>query len=265
MSLAVAIQMDHVSTVDIEADSTFALALEAQKRGHALFHYLPSDLSFREHRILARAQPLRVQREKGKHYELGASEVLDLAGLDVVLMRQDPPFDMAYITATHLLEQIHPSTLVVNDPAQVRNAPEKLFVTHFEGLMPPTLITTDMRQIQEFRAEHKDIIMKPLFAAAKENPRRVVYAEGEDERVLRAVQVVLDEGLARPIVVGRPQVPPQRGQGLLRRGCPAARACTCAPWPAARPSGGRGGWPSTCLEVAGRRSRRPAMCPAAYS
>src|SRR6185369_5447666 len=111
MSLAVAIQMDHVSTVDIEADSTFALALEAQRRGHALFHYLPSDLSFREHRILARAQPMKVKREKGKHYELGASEVLDLAGLDVVLMRQDPPFDMAYITATHLLEQIHPETL----------------------------------------------------------------------------------------------------------------------------------------------------------
>jgi glutathione synthase len=163
MSLAVAIQMDHVSTVDIEADSTFALALEAQRRGHALFHYLPSDLTFREHRIVARAQPLKVKAEKGNHYVLGSSEVLDLAGLDVVLMRQDPPFDMAYITATHLLEQIHPSTLVVNDPAQVRNAPEKLFVTGFPGVQPPTLITSDPEAIYDFRARHGDMVLKPLY------------------------------------------------------------------------------------------------------
>ncbi|MEO8559243.1 MAG: glutathione synthase [Rhodospirillales bacterium] len=199
MSLAVAIQMDHVATVDIEADSTFALALEAQRRGHALFHYLPADLTFREHRILARAQPMRVKAEKGKHYELGTSEVLDLAGLDVVLMRQDPPFDMAYITATHLLEMIHPATLVVNDPAQVRNAPEKLFVTHFEGLMPPTLITSDMRQIVEFRAEHKDIIMKPLFG----NGGAGVFHLKPDDENLASLYEMFTKMSREPIIVQR--------------------------------------------------------------
>jgi len=199
MSLAVAIQMDHVSTVDIEADSTFALALEAQRRGHALFHYLPSDLTFREHRILARAQPLKVKAEKGNHYMLGSSEVLDLAGLDVVLMRQDPPFDMAYITATHLLEQIHPMTLVVNDPAQVRNAPEKLFVTHFEGLMPPTLITSDMRQILEFRKEHKDIIMKPLFG----NGGAGVFHIKPDDENLSSLFEMFSKISREPVIVQR--------------------------------------------------------------
>ena len=163
MSLAVAIQMDPIESVDIEADSTFALALEAQARGHALFHYLPQNLSLRGGRVLARAQPLEVRRRAGNFYTLGAEEILDLAGVDVVLMRQDPPFDMAYITATHVLEHIHPQTLVVNDPVSVRNAPEKLFVTHFDGLMPPTLITSNRDDIIAFRAEHGDIIVKPLF------------------------------------------------------------------------------------------------------
>ena len=163
MSLAVAIQMDPIESVDIDADSTFALALEAQARGHALFHYLPRDLFFREGRVYAKARALRVRRQRGNHAVLGAKETLDLATMDVVLMRQDPPFDMAYITATHLLEHIHPQTLVVNDPVHVRNAPEKLFVTHFEGLMPPTLISSDRTEIATFRAEHKDIIVKPLF------------------------------------------------------------------------------------------------------
>ncbi len=199
MSLAVAIQMDHVSTVDIDADSTFALALEGQRRGHALFHYLPADLSFREHRLLARAQPLRVKREKGNHYELGGSEVLDLAGLDVVLMRQDPPFDMAYITSTHLLEHVHPETLVVNDPAEVRNAPEKLFVTHFEGLMPPTLITSDMRQIVEFRAEHKDIIVKPLFG----NGGAGVFHLKPDDENLSSLLEMFTRISREPVIVQR--------------------------------------------------------------
>jgi glutathione synthase len=140
-----------------------ALALEAQARSHALFHYLPRDLFFREGRVYAKVRALQVRRERGNHARLGTSETIDLATMDVVLMRQDPPFDMAYITATHLLEHIHPQTLVVNDPVHVRNAPEKLFVTHFEGLLPPTLITSDRAEIAEFRVAHKDIIVKPLF------------------------------------------------------------------------------------------------------
>jgi glutathione synthase len=163
MKLAVAIQMDPIESVNIETDSTFALALEAQRRGHALFHYLPQNLAFAHGRLKARARPLSVKRKAGEHYTLGSSEVLDLAGVDAVLMRQDPPFDMAYITATHLLEHIHPSTLVVNDPASVRNAPEKLFVTHFPELMPPTLIASDRDEIKAFRAEHREIVVKPLY------------------------------------------------------------------------------------------------------
>jgi glutathione synthase len=163
MPLAVAIQMDHVSTIDIEADSTFMLATEAQERGHSLFHYVPDVLVFRDGTLFARAQEMEVRREKGNHFLLGAEQLLDLSTVDVVLMRQDPPFDMNYITATHLLEHIHPDTLVVNDPAEVRNAPEKLFVTHFEGVLPDTLITRDRKAIENFREEHGHIIVKPLF------------------------------------------------------------------------------------------------------
>lgn len=163
MSLAVAIQMDPMDSIDIDADSTFVLALEAQKRGHSLVHYLPRDLAFRQGRVLARVRPLEVRRARGDHFTLGEPRLIELTEMDVVLMRQDPPFDMAYITATHLLDHIHPRTLVVNDPTHVRNAPEKLLVTHFGDLMPPTLITSDREQIMDFRAEHKDIIVKPLF------------------------------------------------------------------------------------------------------
>ncbi len=164
MSLAVAIQMDPIESINVDADSTFVLALEAQARGHLLYHYGPHDLALRQGRLRARARRLKVFRATGgRHFELGEPESIDLATVDVVLMRQDPPFDLAYITATHLLEQIHPATLVVNDPASVRNAPEKLFVTHFLELMPPTLITRDRIEIEQFRAEHKDIIVKPLF------------------------------------------------------------------------------------------------------
>jgi glutathione synthase len=163
MSLAVAIQMDPVETIDIDADSTFVLMLEAQARGHSLHYYLPNALSFRDGTLTARARALEVRREKGNHASVGDLQTIDIAAMDVVLMRQDPPFDMAYITATHLLEHVHPETLVVNDPAEVRNAPEKLFVTHFDGLLPPTLITSDHDAIVAFRAEHEDIILKPLF------------------------------------------------------------------------------------------------------
>ena len=163
MKLNVAIQMDHVSTIDIDGDSTFVLGLEAQRRGYPVWHYTPADLVFRDRKVMARAQPMTLRREKGNHFTLGTAEMVDLSTLDVILLRQDPPFDMSYITTTHLLEHVHPRTLVVNDPASVRNAPEKLFVTHFDNVMPPTLISADARAIRAFRDEHKDIILKPLF------------------------------------------------------------------------------------------------------
>jgi glutathione synthase len=172
-TLKVAVQMDPIESINIDADSTFALMLEAQHRGHALWHYEVRHMALREgvkrqgerreERLLARASPVTVERKRGGHYAFGESAQLDLATMDVVLMRQDPPFDMAYITATHLLEHIHPKTLVVNDPAAVRNAPEKLLVTHFPELMPPTMITWDLDAIRSFRLEHNDIIVKPLF------------------------------------------------------------------------------------------------------
>ncbi|GAA0586915.1 glutathione synthase [Caenispirillum bisanense] len=163
MTLKVAIQMDPIQAIDIAGDSTFVLALEAQARGHALWHYEPRHLSFREGRVIAEARRLTVRRKTGDHFTLGDAEQLDLSTVDVVLMRQDPPFDMAYITATHILEHVHPKTLVVNDPASVRNAPEKLFVTHFPQLMPPTLISSDVAEIKRFRDRYEDIIVKPLF------------------------------------------------------------------------------------------------------
>ncbi|MBT7943382.1 MAG: glutathione synthase, partial [Alphaproteobacteria bacterium] len=163
MALNVAIQMDHIRTVDIDADSSFVLALEAEARGHTLYHYLPEQLSFENGRVQARAEALNVRRQQGDHFTLGAAQTIDLADMDVVLLRQDPPFDMSYITTTHLLERVHPATLVVNDPAEVRNAPEKLFVARYPDLMPPTLISRDRDRILAFRAEHKDIIIKPLY------------------------------------------------------------------------------------------------------
>src|SRR5437763_344163 len=153
MPLTVAVQMDPIQHIRIAGDSTFALLLEAQARGHTLLHYTPDRLSMRDSGVTAPVEPLRVQDVEGSHATLGVPERIDLATVDVVLMRQDPPFDMAYITATHLLERIHPKTLVVNDPAEVRNAPEKLFVTLFPQLMPPTLITRDKGEIEAFRDE----------------------------------------------------------------------------------------------------------------
>lgn len=163
MSLLVAIQMDPVHTININADSTFALGLEAQARGHRLFYYEPKELSMRDGCVYARGRPMTLRRETGNHVTLGSMEKLDLASADVVLMRQDPPFDMGYITATHMLEVVHPKTLVVNNPSEVRNAPEKLFATRFEGLLPPTLISRDPEEIKAFRKEFGDIIVKPLF------------------------------------------------------------------------------------------------------
>jgi len=164
MTLRVAVQMDPIERIGIDGDSTFVLMLEAQARGHALWHYQVKHLSMQAGRVIAHGYPVKVRREKGNHFTFGDPVELDLAkDVDVVLMRQNPPFDMAYITATHLLEFIHPKTLVVNDPASVRNAPEKLFVLNFPELMPDTLVSADMREIQKFRMKHGDIIVKPLF------------------------------------------------------------------------------------------------------
>jgi len=199
MALRVAIQMDPIERIDIAGDSTFALAMEAQARGHALSYYGPRDLSLRGAKAVARARPLTVRDKKGDHFTLGEPSVLELAALDVVLMRQDPPFDMAYISATHILERIHPRTLVVNDPFQVRNAPEKLFVTQFEDLMPPTLITTDATEIRAFRAAHKDIILKPLYG----NGGAGVFRLKPDDENLGALLEVFTQFYREPIVVQR--------------------------------------------------------------
>ncbi|WP_417520138.1 glutathione synthase [Minwuia sp.] len=163
MSLKVAVQMDPIHAIDINADSTFALMLEAAKRGHELYFYLPSELAWTGGEVRARVRSVEVRREQGNHFTLGEDRIVDLSMMDVVLLRQDPPYDMAYLTTTWLLERIHPQTLVVNDPAEVRNAPEKIFVTLFADLMPETLITRDERMIRDFYAEHKDIIVKPLY------------------------------------------------------------------------------------------------------
>jgi glutathione synthase len=199
MSLAVGIQMDPIESIDIDADSTFALALEAQARGHALFHYLPNHLVLREGRVRAKVSALSVKRERHAHYQLGTPELLDLASLDVILMRQDPPFDMSYITATHLLEHLHPQTLVVNDPVHVRNAPEKLYVTHFQQLMPPTVIASDRDQILEFRAEHGDIIIKPLFGNGGAG---VFHITREDEN-LNALLEMFTQLYREPVIAQR--------------------------------------------------------------
>ncbi len=186
MSLAVAIQMDPMEAIDIEADSTFALALEAQARGHRLHHYLPRQLSLTAQGAEAIARALEVRDRAGDHFTLGPPEAVDLGAMDVVLMRQDPPFDMAYITATHILEHVQPETLVVNDPAHVRNAPEKLFVTRFPELMPPTLITAERDLIVDFRARHGDIILKPLFGNGGAG---VFHLRPEDENLNALIEM----------------------------------------------------------------------------
>jgi glutathione synthase len=161
--LQVAVQMDPIDRINVRGDSTFALLLEAQKRGHRLAYYTPDRLAQRDGRVLAAVEALEVRDTIGDHYSLGERQRVELSSFDVVLLRQDPPFDLAYISTTHLLERVHPQTLVVNDPVHVRNAPEKVFVTEFPDLMPPTLLTRDRAEIDAFRAEHGDIVMKPLY------------------------------------------------------------------------------------------------------
>ena len=163
MALSVAVQMDHIANINIKGDSAFGLMLEAQKRGHELFHYTPDRLAMLHGEVFCTLEPLQVRDEPGNHFTLGEPERRNLRDVDAILMRQDPPFDLAYISATHFLERVHPDTLVVNDPAHVRNAPEKIFVTEFPDLMPPTLITRDETEIRAFREEYKDIVVKPLY------------------------------------------------------------------------------------------------------
>jgi glutathione synthase len=219
MSLAVAIQMDPIERIDIDADSTFVLALEAQRRGHGLFHYLPTDLSYDHGRVKALARPLEVRRERGRHFTLGAPEMLDLRTLDIVLLRQDPPFDLNYVANTHLLERVHPDTLVVNDPASVRNAPEKLFVTQFAELMPPTLITYRRDEIQAFRAEHKDIILKPIYG----NGGAGVFHIGPDDENLNSLLDLLAVTVREPLMVQRyvPEIKRGDKRIVLIDGAPA--------------------------------------------
>src|SRR6202140_4426799 len=168
MSLKIAVQMDPIQRINIKGDSTFALLLEAQNRGHRLSYYTPDRLALLNGRLFATVESLAVRDQAGDHFTLDEPRRAELTEFDVVLLRQDPPFDLAYVTTTHLLERIVPATLVVNDPAQVRNAPEKLFVMEFPDLMPPTLITRDLAEIKAFRSEHGDIVMKPLYGKGGE-------------------------------------------------------------------------------------------------
>src|SRR3954452_24034569 len=173
MKLNVAVQMDPIVRINIRGDSTFALLLEAQQRGHTVSYYTPDKLSLRGNELVAPVQSLSVRDREGDHFALGDATRTSLASFDVILLRQEPPFELAYITSTHFLERIHPGTLVVNNPASVRNAPEKIFVMEFTDLMPPTLITRDLAEIKAFRAEHGDIVMKPLYGKGGEAVFRI--------------------------------------------------------------------------------------------
>jgi glutathione synthase len=202
MSLKVAVQMDPVEAVNIETDTTFLLMLEAQARGHALWVYGPEHISLEDGRVTARGRDLTIQSVKGDHHRVGPYGTRGLAEMDVVLMRQDPPFDMAYITATHFLETIHPQTLVVNNPKEVRNAPEKLFVTGFPGVQPPTLITADREAIYDFRARHGDMVLKPLYGGGGSGVVRL----GADDPNLDAI-LELHDMIGREPVIAQKFIP----------------------------------------------------------
>lgn len=197
-SLKVGIQMDHISTISIAGDSTFALALEAGARGHELYHFTPDRLQLQNGRVSAEIESLEVRDREGDHFSLGPKALTDLSTLDVILLRQDPPFDMSYITNTHLLERIHPQTLVVNDPASVRNAPEKILVMDFADLMPDTLITRDEKAIREFRQKHGDIIIKPLYG----NGGAGVFRLGQGDENLSSI-IELFFGMSREPVIAQ--------------------------------------------------------------
>ena len=199
MSLRVAVQMDPLETINIAGDSTFAIMLSAQARGHRLWHYQAGDLCYRDGRVTAPARPIkRLQRVKGDHFEYGEPVLLDLVDdVDVVLMRQDPPFDLAYITATHLLERIQPHTLVVNDPASVRNAPEKLFVLDYAQFMPPTMITRRLEDARAFHAKHGEVVVKPLYG----NAGSAVFHVGRNDANLAALTELFGQVWREPFMV----------------------------------------------------------------
>jgi glutathione synthase len=199
MPLSIALQMDPIGSIDIAGDTSFALALEAQQRGHTLWYYTPDSLSLNEGRVEAVGQSLALRDRAGDHFTAGASERRGLDSFDVILMRQDPPFDMAYITLTHLLEMLPPSTMVVNNPAEVRNAPEKLLVTMFTELMPPTLISRDTDAIRSFRERHHDIIVKPLFG----NGGAGVFRLTPDDQNLNALLEMFLAVSREPVMVQR--------------------------------------------------------------
>jgi glutathione synthase len=211
--------MDPIHSIDIDGDSTFALALEAQARGHSLFYCLPKNLSLRDGVVVALGHDLTVQRIYGDHATLGPERQVELASMDVVLLRQDPPFDMGYITSTHLLERVHPDTLVVNDPGHVRNAPEKILVTEFPELMPETLITANKDEIIAFREEYKDIILKPLYG----NGGAGVFRLREGDENLNSLFEMFEEFYREPIIAQRylPEVRQGDKRVILVDGKPA--------------------------------------------
>ncbi len=202
--MKIACQMDPIESIDVPGDSTLALLLAAQDRDHEIFYYTPQNLALRDGRLLARGASLTVRDEPGNHFELSNHRIVDLSDLDVVLLRQDPPFDMGYITTTHLLERVHPKTLVVNDPAHVRNAPEKIFVLDFGDLMPPTLVTRSLEDVKAFREEFKDIIVKPLYG----NGGAAVFRLQPGDNNLASLVELFQQGWREPFMVQeyRPEV-----------------------------------------------------------
>ena len=197
MSLRVAVQMDPLETINLAGDSTFAIMLGAQARGHRLYHYLAEDLGYEDGRVRARARPVTVRRVEGDHFTAGEWQTLDLQeDVDVVLMRQDPPFDIGYITATYLLERVASATLVVNDPQSVRDAPEKLFVLDFAQFMPPTLITRSIAELREFQSRHGEIVLKPLHG----NAGAAVFRIGRDGMNLGALAELFGKVWREPFI-----------------------------------------------------------------
>lgn len=219
MALKIACQMDPIDRIDILGDSTFALLLEAQRRGHELFYYTPPHLTLDGDRLMATGQTLTVEDKIGDHYKLSNTRRIDLGTWDVVLLRQDPPFDMGYITTTHLLERIHPGTLVVNDPASVRNAPEKVWVLEFQHLMPPTMVTRNLDDVRAFRDRHKDIIIKPLYGNGGASVFRLQMGDSNLNSLVELFQTVFRE----PFMVQqyRPEVREGDKRIILVDGVPA--------------------------------------------
>jgi glutathione synthase len=198
MSLRVAVQMDPLESINISGDSTFALMMRAQERGHRLYHYLANDLTYQDERLYAGAHEVSVQAVTGDHFRLGEFAILDLGrDVDVVLMRQDPPFDLGYITATHLLERIQGETLVVNDPEAVRNSPEKVWVLDFARFMPPTMVTRSLGAARHFLKEHGEIVLKPLHG----NAGKAVFKVGRDAANLAPLMELFNANYREPHVL----------------------------------------------------------------